>query len=201
MRIYTKTGDKGTTGLYGDKRVPKSSAIIALVGALDTANSKLGESKSLCSSVKDSRVAIEDIISDLQHTLFRIGAEVVDVLEIYDHPITESDITRIENSIDFLAELIPPLRTFILPSGNQLACSLFSARALIRDAELKFWKADEEYKNRLLSLIRTDTKAHIWLNRCSDFLFMLARYANLSQGQKEIPWNPKHLAKNKGVLG
>lgn len=193
MKIYTKAGDKGTTGLYGDKRVQKSSEIIALVGSLDTANSKLGEVRALYPEYphKEDGINLDFILKNLQSSLFCIGAEIVDVREKYEDPIRQEEVETLEALIDMFSLTVPPLRTFILPAGNRLAASLFSARALIREAELRYWQANDVYAGRVISLMRENTQIPLWLNRCSDLLFMMARYANFSRGQKEIPWTPR----------
>lgn len=156
-KIYTKTGDAGTTAIANNKRVPKNSPIIIAVGKIDTANSAIG----LCPR--------SDIVDMMQNDLFDLGAELVGSNTI---KITKERIEWLETLIDDYNDLLPPLTSFILPSGP-----FHFARTLVREAELNLWGVMEhEEINPLLV---------VYLNRLSDLLFVLARYNN-----KEKLWKP-----------
>lgn len=161
-KIYTKTGDNGTTAVANNRRVKKDSPIIIAIGKVDTANSAIG----LIPRDKENR-----LLSKIQNDLFDLGADLAGSETI---KITNSHIEYLEDMIDGTNDLLEPLRSFVLPTGL-----LHYARTLIREAELKVWWAMEyETINPLLV---------VYLNRLSDLLFVMARHFNKGN---ETLWRP-----------
>ena len=177
MKIYTKTGDGGETGLFGGKRVNKSNGRIAAFGHVDELNSLL----SVCRAY-NKNVFQEQILRKLQHELFVLGADLATPLDspLKIKRIGKADVTQLEKWIDAIALKIKPLRNFILPGGNLLASHLHLARAVCRRAE------------RGVVLLKTlesiNEIALVYLNRLSDLLFMMGRYANKLENEKEEKW-------------
>lgn len=180
MKIYTKTGDDGTTGLFGGKRVLKNDELVDTYGEIDELNSLIGLSKVFVLS-NDVRKDLERV----QNQLFNIGAYLATPLENRDklkglENISDDDITHIERRIDYYDEKLPELRNFILPGGTRSAGFLHYARSVCRRCERKIVKfAVKEEANQIYIK---------YFNRLSDFLFVLARYENLFSGTKEIEW-------------
>lgn len=170
MKIYTKTGDKGETGLFGGKRVPKSSIRINSYGTVDELNAAIG--LALCSA-KDEKV--KSILKKLQNQLFVVGADLATPLEvdtkIISIPrISNEDIVGSENDIDLFNRQLESLRYFILPGGTQSAAQLHVARTICRRAEREvvLLSQQEEINQNIV----------IFLNRISDLLFILSRMEN-----------------------
>lgn len=179
MKIYTKTGDKGATGLFGGSRVSKNSARIRTIGAIDEANAALGLYK--------GHFVTEAIISSLQSLLFDIGADLSAPYQESDYieRISPLDTGHIENQIDFYNAELPPLKNFILPTGP-----LHFARTIIRRAEREFTALlEEEEEDDSSKYINYEIQKT--LNRFSDLLFILARYDNLESGKREREWMQK----------
>jgi cob(I)alamin adenosyltransferase len=198
MRIYTKSGDKGQTGLLGAKRVSKSSRRITAIGNLDELNAALGVLLTL-NPLKKTGV----ILRQAQDDLFAIGAEMADPekkymvapsgrinylaslrLGLVDKKIGAAGVQFLEKSIDELEAKLPRLKNFILPGGTPFAAHAHLARAICRRAERSIVRLNEK---------ETLGNEHIiiYLNRLSDFLFMLARQDNFEKRKKEIPWKAK----------
>jgi cob(I)alamin adenosyltransferase len=180
MKIYTKTGDDGTTGLFGGKRVPKDDERVDTYGEIDELNSLIG--------LTNCFVLSNDVKKDLtkiQNQLFNVGSILATPKEDKEklkgiEDISEDDIQYLEQRIDYYSEKLPELRNFILPGGTVSAGFLHYARTVCRRCErkiVKFVMRDEENK----ILIK-------FFNRLSDFLFVLARYENFFSGTKEIEW-------------
>jgi cob(I)alamin adenosyltransferase len=180
-RIYTKTGDDGTTGLIGGQRVSKDSLRIETYGTVDELNALLGVIRSL---PLDS--VAEETLLRVQDHLFTLSANlaVTEAATRARHgvpPITVEHITLLEKEIDEMQAALEPLRKFILPGGSKAAALLHFARAVARRAE-----------RRCVSLAAKETvepEIIRYLNRLSDLLFMLARRANILAGREEI--NPR----------
>ncbi|MEO9595879.1 cob(I)yrinic acid a,c-diamide adenosyltransferase [Rhodopirellula bahusiensis] len=183
MKIYTRTGDSGTTGLFGGPRVAKDDTRIEAYGTVDELNATLGQvCSALQSSIVDSPDAKEALseldarIVQVQHELFSIGAELAS-----PHPdqfdlrvIGQPHILRMEGWIDDAEQQLPPLKQFILPGGSILASHVHLSRAVCRRAE-----------RRVISLadaVQTETPISdsviIYLNRLSDWLFVVSRLVN-----------------------
>lgn len=177
MKIYTRTGDAGTTGLSGGARVPKHDQRIATYGDIDELNAFLG----ICRATGLPPEA-DAVVSRLQHEMFALGAELaspsgtVSGLEL----LSDASILRLEQEIDRFEQDLPPLRNFILPGGSPAAAALHVARCVCRRAE-----------RELVALAQTATvrdTALKYLNRASDLLFVAARWCNHVAGVPDTPW-------------
>ncbi len=177
MKIYTKTGDKGQTGLYGNKRVDKDCINIQSIGDLDELNSSLGICKSVCNHNELSyRLEI------IQNWLFEAGSEIATPLvhPKYKKWITSEQIIQLENDIDNMETSLAPLSNFILPGGSLLSSHLQLSRSICRRAE-----------RSLINLNRTQDINHeilVFLNRLSDWLFVASRFSNKLEKTKDILW-------------
>lgn len=180
MKIYTKTGDTGTTSLYGGRRVSKDELRIEAYGTVDELNSFIG----LCaSSLLDTDVL--EVIMEIQNRLFTIGSSLAnDPQKTLDFPdILESDIQLLENTIDNLNKDLTPLTNFILPGGNKAVSYAHICRTVARRTERRVVSlADQE---------KVDPIIVKYLNRLSDFFFVLARAIAHDQGSAEIIWLPR----------
>jgi len=170
LKIYTKTGDQGETGLFGGKRVLKSSLRINAYGTVDELNAALG--LALC-YVKDNQVSA--VLRNLQNQLFVVGADLATPLEVESKNIsiprvTETDVLRVEEAIDSFDKQLKELRYFILPGGSKSAAQLHVARTICRRAEREvvLLSQQEEINQNII----------IFLNRISDLLFILSRIEN-----------------------
>jgi cob(I)alamin adenosyltransferase len=179
MKIYTKTGDDGRTGLFGGARVPKDDVRVEAYGTLDELNSVLGLART-----HDLPREIASEIDRVQQELFDVGAEVASVpekLEKLDVPrLGEEAVTRLERAIDASEAELEPLSTFILPGGSAAAAHLHVARSVCRRAE-----------RRMISLSRqAEVRGEIvrYLNRLGDLLFSWARLANRRAAIEDVKW-------------
>ena len=184
MKIYTKTGDDGTTGLLGGSRVRKSEARIDCYGTVDELNAYVGWCAAVASD-RDPRDLL-DALRAVQADLFVIGAHLA-VADGAAPPsslptLDESIIARLEMQIDAAVAQLPALRTFVLPGGSELASRLHIARTVCRRAErlLVQFAQDRPVSPTILT----------YLNRLSDWLFVQARFANHRAGVQDIPWKP-----------
>lgn len=176
MAIYTKKGDRGETALYdplarSNIRIPKDSSRIAAIGAVDELNSFLGIA---LSGIKDKNLI--KLLKELQNNLFNIGAILAGAKLHF--PISKTK--KLEKVIDKLEGKLSVLTTFVLPGGGETASRLFFARALARRAE-----------RAIVALNRVDSvksEIMIFINRLSDFLFMLGRNENAKSGFEEEKW-------------
>lgn len=187
-RIYTKTGDKGDTGLVSGTRISKANPRIDLYGDLDDFNSRLGYATSLI----DRDPVFSQTVNFLHHiqsAVFDLGSNLAceaDKRQEYKLPqITESFITEMENEIDRLENELEPLKHFILPGGTPAAAAFHVARTSARSVERKLVGFSKSSNEDLPSL------AVIFLNRTSDYLFVLARHVNKVQGGTERNWIPR----------
>ncbi len=179
MKIYTKTGDKGQTGIVGGTRIAKNSTRIAAIGDVDELNAAIG----LCRTLTPPD-EIAQTLEWLQSSLFDLGAELASLpganlsFAILDPKATE----RLEEDIDRQTEKLPALKNFILPGGSPLAAHLHVARCICRRAERAMLALHEE------QALRPEVLA--FLNRLSDWLFVAARTANKLAGIEDVPWQP-----------
>ena len=189
MKIYTKTGDQGETGLLGGIRVSKSHPTIAVTGELDELNSWIGVARSLCGSEAHQPLqSVDHLLTEIQHELFDLGSRVAACMtesnRAAEFPATRID--RLEKAIDGFEEELPALTAFILPSGAQAGCTIHLARAVCRRAERELVRLivvlEESGKSPKLS------HEQVYLNRLSDLLFVLARYVNRQLEQPETEW-------------
>ena len=177
MKIYTRSGDGGRTALFSGERVEKDHLRVEAYGTLDELNSVLGLAASCCRSPR-----VQRYLQQLQNTLFNAGADMATSLQSRRsiQRIGQQDWERLERAIDELEDDLPRLKNFILPGGSQAASCLHLARSVCRRCErlLVQLMKKEEMNPELL----------IFLNRLSDFLFVLARYENVEGGGKEVLW-------------
>jgi cob(I)alamin adenosyltransferase len=181
MKIYTKVGDDGTTGLFGGGRVPKDHPRVSAYGDVDELNAALGLARADCTDAE-----LQSILSRLQNQLFDLGGELA-TPSPKDAPkpvpvVSEPEIEQMEHEIDHFDEELEPLRAFILPAGTRLSADLHLARTICRRAE-----------RAAVALAHHDhvpEAAIRFLNRLSDLLFTLARVANHRAGTPEVKWEP-----------
>jgi len=182
MKIYTRTGDEGLTGLFGGPRVSKSSLRIEAYGTVDELNAVVGVSRSLLA--KGSFEEIDDTLRILQNNLFVVGADLATPLN------SRADVSRIETEktseleqqIDLLETDLPDLKQFILPAGAGAAANLHVARTVCRRAERRVVELSAQES--------INPECVKFLNRVSDFLFVAARWVNNSSGHTDEPWIP-----------
>jgi cob(I)alamin adenosyltransferase len=175
MKIYTRSGDAGETGLYGGQRVPKDDIRVEACGTLDELNAALGMAAALAN---DNQV--HESITTLQHDLFAAGWDLATPITADVPRLNGSCAMRLETEIDTYEAELPPLRNFILPGGNPSSAALHQARCVCRRAE-----------RRVVALMQQETINHEierYLNRVSDYLFVLARVAAHRDGVEEITW-------------
>ncbi|MCL4855922.1 MAG: cob(I)yrinic acid a,c-diamide adenosyltransferase [Flavobacteriales bacterium] len=181
MKIYTKTGDKGLTSLFGGKRVPKHHLRIEAYGTVDELNSNIG-------LIRDQKIAPETfaVLIEIQDRLFTLGSilatepgnEKVKVPQL-----NEQDILFLENEIDKMNEVLPEMRSFVLPGGHQTVSFCHVARFVCRRAErLVVHLAEVENVPELIIK---------YLNRLSDYLFVLSRKISQENNANEIPWKAR----------
>ena len=185
MKIYTRTGDAGETGLFGGPRVPKDDLRVSAYGDLDEANAFIGVALSRC---EDGEFAA--VLQVIQSELFDVGAVLATPPGAEDKlqqrmalPISDARIAELEALMDRLEAQLPPLRTFILPGGTPLAAALHVCRTTIRRAE-----------RAMVTLHRASPLPPIlltYVNRLSDLFFMMARAANARAGRQEPEWHPR----------
>ena len=180
MKIYTKTGDKGNTSLIGGKRVPKHNLRIEAYGTVDELISYIGllRDQDIHERIKQFLIEVQDSLM----TCASILAADCDDCGIKIPEITESDITALEQEIDFMEEDLPPLRLFILPGGHTVVSFCHIARTVCRRAERVIAKLTEETS--------VSDKVIIYINRLSDYLFTLSRKLGKDFNINEIRWQP-----------
>lgn len=187
MKIYTRTGDQGTTGLFGGDRVAKNHPRIAAYGTVDEVNALLGLVRTELADFSELRL-LDEILLRVQQELFELGADLATPIDATPSVprIEGSHIDRLEADIDRLDHDLPALRTFILPGGAPGAAWLHVARTVTRRAE----RATVE--TATLELINEN--AIRYLNRLSDLLFVMARWANFRLGVDSPAWVAPHSA-------
>ncbi len=181
MKIYTKTGDKGQTSLIGGTRVPKSHLRIESYGTIDELNSWIGLIRD--QGIDDHSITL---LLEIQDRLFTIGSSLASdpeksKMKIPD--LTDNDIAILEKEIDRMDDHLPELRSFILPGGNNTISFCHLARCVCRRAERLVVQLEEQ------SLV--DDKVKVYLNRLSDYLFVLARWMAQQKNIAETPWSPR----------
>ena len=173
-KIYTRTGDDGTTGLGDGSRTPKDSSRVEAYGTVDEANSAIGLVLAADSVPDDVRLCLTEV----QHDLFELGGELC----IPGHSaVTQAFIDRLEKDLDGFNEDLPRLQEFILPGGGRAAAACHLARTITRRAE-----------RRVFTLSQTEdirAEAIRYLNRLSDLLFVIARVLARAESGQEVLWN------------
>jgi cob(I)alamin adenosyltransferase len=179
MRIYTRTGDTGATGLIGGSRVRKNSARIAAIGDVDELNAYVGSIRA-----GDLDPDLDEVLKEVQNRLFDIGAELATPAQKEcEIEIGHADIEALEASIDLLQAELPPLTEFILPGGTVTASHLHIARAVCRRAERSAAAMADSEEHALGPMA--------YLNRLSDWLFVAARTANHRRNVSDIAWSKR----------
>ncbi|TSC83664.1 MAG: ATP:cob(I)alamin adenosyltransferase, monofunctional PduO type [Parcubacteria group bacterium Gr01-1014_13] len=176
MKIYTKTGDTGETGLLGGKRVSKGSLEMQLIGEVDELNAALGVAVLFITEEK-----LKLFIQDIQRDLFKVGAELAALQTTMIERLEKVGNTRVgemEKMIDEFWAQLPELKNFILPSGSAAGAHLHLARVICRRVERELVAFGQTIPLR--------SELYIYLNRLSDFLFASARYVNFKAGEEEI---------------
>lgn len=189
-RIYTRTGDDGTTGLGSGGRVPKTDARVQAYGAVDEANAAIGLAVVQAAGAGLNEVSrdIARLLRDIQNDLFDVGADLCCPVIENEKPgarlrVTHEQTQRLENEIDTYNERLSPLDSFVLPGGTPLAAALHLARTIVRRAERDTVALHDREPTRInMETIR-------YLNRLSDLLFVLARVAN-DDGASDVKWVP-----------
>ncbi len=182
-RVYTRTGDAGTTRLVGGQKVSKAALRLECYGTVDELNSALGAARVSCLDLDLSLVS--DLILKTQHALFNLGSILATLPQDVGPQmprVKQADIDLLERDIDRHSDELPPLRSFVLPGGNRANADLHVARTICRRAErLCVQLHDEE---------PVDPLALIYLNRLSDALFVWSRAAATVNGGDEVLWSP-----------
>ena len=188
MKVYTKTGDKGTTALFGGTRVPKHHIRIDSYGTVDELNSYIGliRDQDIDKHSKDTLVKIQDhlftlgaiLATDPDKITLKNGKERLNIPKV-----TEDEITLLENDIDQMETNLAPMTHFVLPGGHTTVSYCHVARCVCRRAE--------RLASALFELSPFDERALMYLNRLSDYLFVLARKLSYDLGAEEVKWIPK----------
>lgn len=192
-KVYTKTGDKGTTGLYGGNRIPKSSSRIDALGTVDELNSVIGMTISALETNKKKMPAIKKELETIPHDLYEVGALIATPRDTH---VTKGKVIHeklpgylhrrtieLEKFIDGIAEHLELLTAFILPGGSNVGSRLHHARTVARRAERRIVALSEK------EYVPADVL--MYMNRLSDALFTMARFANHKDKHKEILWNKR----------
>ncbi len=176
MSIVTKTGDKGTTGLFGGERVAKHSPRLEAYGTVDELNAALG----VALATTDLTAPLREPLTNIQHMLFRVGGDLATPLQKQEkrERIGAADIHAIEQDIIALEVTLPQQRQFILPAGKPAAAHLHFARTVCRRAERRV--------TALAAVEEINPYVQMYLNRLSDYLFLAAREANFAAGSGDV---------------
>lgn len=186
-KIYTKTGDKGQTSLYTGQRVLKNDPLIQAIGIIDECNCSIGAALALIPDKAELK-AVREQLTHIQHGLFDIGAAVAtphtraSSAKIAKTRFDHEAVAQIENWIDAWETHLPPLKHFILPGGHPAGAMLHLSRSICRSAErlvIPLYQSGDISENVIC-----------FLNRLSDYLFVLSRYVNHTLGSPEIQWEP-----------
>lgn len=187
MKIYTKTGDNGQTGLFGGQRVAKDSLRVHAYGTADECNAAIGVARAALPPPE-----LDALLARIQNQLFVVGADLATPGESASIPrVGADDVAFLEQAIDDLEESLEPLRQFILPGGTAAAAHLHLARTICRRAER--WVVS------LAQAEPVNTLVLVYLNRLSDLLFVAARAANARAATPDVPWvSPRQEARRAG---
>ena len=181
MKLYTKTGDDGTTGLFGGGRVSKASARVEAYGTVDETNAAIGVARA---ATLDS--PMDRVLGRVQEDLFALGAELACApgrsSKLAIPLLGEPEIAFLEHAIDAADAACPPLDSFVLPGGSAQAAALHVARTVCRRAERVVLSLEDAPARR---------EVIVYINRLSDLLFALARHANVIASVPDVPWRPR----------
>ncbi len=178
MKIYTKTGDKGETSLFGGQRVWKDDLRIESYGTVDELNSLIG--LALTETVYEE---IQEVLKRIQNKLFTVGADLAtpEDKKIHIKRVDQSFIDESEKDIDYFSSKVPELREFVLPGGTKAAALLHVCRTVCRRAERNIIALNKS--------VAINDNILVYLNRLSDLFFVLARFDNYVNGTPDIKWN------------
>ena len=180
-KVYTLTGDKGTTSLVGGQRVAKDDIRVEAYGTVDELNAHIGM---LAHAIKGEMPEVEKLIFKIQNKLFNLGAYLATEQKDVESPVyglSDDDVKAVEAMIDTLDEQLPPMRGFILPGGTRASVCCDICRTVTRRAERRVVTlAAQQPLNPL---------AQRYLNRLSDFFFILARHCNVTSNVEEVIWD------------
>lgn len=186
MKIYTRTGDTGDTALFGGQRVPKDHARVRAYGAVDEANSTVG----LAAAAPDLPAELLPRLGEVMSDLFDVGAELATPPEAGEKlgarlvsRVDADRVAELERLIDAVDAEVPPLTTFVLPTGTDAAARLHVARSVVRRAEREIVGLPHELAG---AVVRADVV--VYMNRLSDLLFAWARLANHRAGRGDTAW-------------
>jgi cob(I)alamin adenosyltransferase len=182
VKIYTRTGDAGETGLFDGTRVSKADARVATYGEVDELNAWLGLARALLGVDEAAEPRLSVMLERIQRDLFALGSRLADPSHRIAERVTKAvilpeDVTRLETWIDQLEAELPPLRRFILPGGSGPGATLHVARTVCRRAE-----------RAMVALGGLEPELLTYINRVSDLLFVMARAANHRRGSAEVEW-------------
>jgi cob(I)alamin adenosyltransferase len=187
MKVYTRTGDAGTTGLFAGPRVSKHDSRISAYGTVDELNAVVGLARAELGREQrdDSGDRLDDLLLRIQHDLFVLGADLATPTEASAATarVEDEHIERLEREIDRMDEDLPELKNFILPGGSPAAARLHVARTVCRRAERLAVTAAEAHE--------LNEQAVVYLNRLSDLLFMAARWINHARGVSDTVWRSR----------
>jgi cob(I)alamin adenosyltransferase len=177
MKIYTRTGDGGSTTLFDGTRIAKSDLRVEAYGEVDEANAAIGLARA-----EGLEADIDSVMDRVQRELFALGSRLADPAERIADRVTkialgQEDVARLEGWIDKYEEELPPLRRFILPGGTRAAAALHMARTVCRRAE-----------RRMVAMVSVEVEYLAYMNRLSDLLFVLTRVVNKRAGRAEVEW-------------
>jgi len=186
MKLYTRSGDDGTTGLFGGGRVGKDHPRVDAYGTVDELNACLGLAAAACDPERATEARFAEIIAEAQSWLFDIGADLAtpegNAQEDRVLRIGDAEVEVVERWIDEVEERNEPMRSFVMPGGSELAARLHLARTVCRRAE-----------RRMVALAHTEPVSEgavRYMNRLSDLLFAMSRLANRDRGVADVPWIP-----------
>jgi cob(I)alamin adenosyltransferase len=186
MKLYTRSGDDGTTGLFGGQRVGKDDPRVEAYGTVDELNAAIGLAVAACDGSGKLHQRLAVILGEIQSRLFDLGADLATPAGSPHRsrivPINEGHVREAESWIDDVDGGNEPMRSFVLPGGTELAARLHVARAVCRRAERRVMAA-----RRAAELAPEGLK---FLNRLGDLLFAMARRANKDAGMPDVPWAP-----------
>lgn len=174
MAIYTKTGDKGTTSLATGERVAKTDVRIEAYGTVDELNSWIGALRAGVQNTDRFADGIQTELAWLQNKLFNLGAALSGAPGVW---IEDADVQQVEQWIDAMQAVVPPMRAFVLPAGSEVVTRCHICRTVCRRAERRMIEA------------QSGEKELRFINRLSDYLFVLSRYLGHQNGEKEEKWN------------
>ena len=180
-KIYTRTGDDGTTGLGDGQRIAKDHERVEAYGAVDELNSSIG----VLLAMPGLPMAVHQCLTDVQHELFDLGGELCIP---GSRAITASQVERLEQELDTFNEPLPALKDFILPGGGAMAAACHMARAIARRAERRVWTLVTMEASAPMAQESVNPEATRYLNRLSDLLFVIARVLSRHECGSEVLW-------------